>query len=259
MSTKDKQRLWFCSDYGIENKAIIRRLDENNEKYYIVTHDKESKWNNITPLLQRKIMRESLKGNIIYGIGLDGTIPRANIANLDTELQENGNNISALEQATEILGIRMSLDEHFIAAYASNGITGIQRTAKKLKISENDAEKIIENIIIRNIEDKDREPTNIDIELVKYIEDEIFPLYNRNEEGHGIQHIKTVIKRSLELAKNYEVNLNMVYTIASYHDLGHYIDRKTHEIISAELFMKDNKIKQWFTDEQRIIIKEAIR
>ena len=50
----------------------------------------------------------------------------------------------------------------------------------------------------------------------------------------------------------------MVYTIASYHDLGHYIDRKTHEIISAELFMKDNKIKQWFTDEQRIIIKEAI-
>ena len=53
MSTKDKQRLWFCSDYGIENKAIIRRLDENNEKYYIVTHDKESKWNNITPLLQR--------------------------------------------------------------------------------------------------------------------------------------------------------------------------------------------------------------
>ena len=57
---------------------------------------------------------------------------------------------SALEQATEILGIRMSLDEHFIAAYASNGITGIQRTAKKLKISENDAEKIIENIIIRN-------------------------------------------------------------------------------------------------------------
>ena len=139
MSTKDKQRLWFCSDYGIENKAIIRRLDENNEKYYIVTHDKESKWNNITPLLQRKIMRESLKGNIIYGIGLDGTIPRANIANLDTELQDNGNNISALEQATEILGIRMSLDEHFIAAYASNGITGIQRTAKKLIIRNHQA------------------------------------------------------------------------------------------------------------------------
>lgn len=95
-------------------------------------------------------------------------------------------------------------------------------------------------------------------ELVQYIENEIFPLYNRNEEGHGINHIKTVIKRSLELAKDYDVNLDMVYTIASYHDLGHYIDRKTHEIISAEIFMKDEKIKQWFTDEQRSIIKEAI-
>lgn len=95
-------------------------------------------------------------------------------------------------------------------------------------------------------------------ELVYYIKNEIFPLYNRNEEGHGINHIKTVIKRSLELAKDYDVDLDMVYTIASYHDLGHYIDRKTHEIISAEIFMKDEKIRQWFTDEQRSIIKEAI-
>lgn len=95
-------------------------------------------------------------------------------------------------------------------------------------------------------------------ELVQYIENEIFPLYNRNEEGHGINHIETVIKRSLELAKDYDVNIDMVYTIASYHDLGHYIDRKTHEIISAEIFMKDEKIKEWFTDEQRSVIKEAI-
>lgn len=95
-------------------------------------------------------------------------------------------------------------------------------------------------------------------ELVNYIEDEIFPLYNRNEEGHGINHIKTVIKRSLELAQNYDVNIDMVYTIAAYHDLGHYIDRKIHEIISAEMFMQDENIKTWFTDEQRNTIKEAI-
>ena len=98
----------------------------------------------------------------------------------------------------------------------------------------------------------------INIELVKYIESEIFPLYNRNEEGHGINHIKTVIRRSLELAKNYDVDLNMVYVIASYHDIGHYIDRKKHEIISAEMFMKDEKIRKWFTTEQINTIKEAI-
>ena len=95
-------------------------------------------------------------------------------------------------------------------------------------------------------------------ELFDYIEKEIFPLYNRNEEGHGIKHIKTVIERSLKFAKDYEVNIDMVYTIAAYHDLGHHIDRKRHEIISAEMFIKDENMKKFFTDEQRRIVKEAI-
>jgi len=98
----------------------------------------------------------------------------------------------------------------------------------------------------------------IDTELKKYIETQIFPLYNRNEEGHGIEHIKTVIRRSLEIAKQYDVELEMVYTIASYHDLGHYIDRSIHEILSAKLFMEDANMKKWFSEEQRNIIKEAI-
>lgn len=95
-------------------------------------------------------------------------------------------------------------------------------------------------------------------ELVEYIEKEIFPLYDRNEFAHGINHIKTVIRRSLELADGYDIDFNIVYTVAAYHDLGHFIDRKRHEIISAEMFMKDENIKRWFADEQRMVIKEAI-
>ena len=87
-------------------------------------------------------------------------------------------------------------------------------------------------------------------ELVNYIKNEIFPLYNRNEEGHGINHIKTVIKRSLELAQNYDVNIDMVYTIAAYHDLGHYIDRKTHEIISAEKYGENGYAKIYLEDKE---------
>lgn len=33
--------------------------------------------------------------------------------------------------------------------------------------------------------------------LIKYIEDKIFPIYNENKEGHGINHIDTVIRKSL--------------------------------------------------------------
>ena len=65
-------------------------------------------------------------------------------------------------------------------------------------------------------------------ELVDYIEKEIFPLYNKNEEGHGLKHI------------------------------GHHIDRKRHEIISAQIFIEDENMKKWFSDEQRKIIKDAI-
>lgn len=96
-------------------------------------------------------------------------------------------------------------------------------------------------------------------ELVNYIEKNIFPLYDRNEEGHGINHIKIVIERSLNFAKNYNVDMNMCYTIAAYHDLGHFIDRERHEVISAEMFMEDENMKKFFTNEERKIIKEAIQ
>ena len=102
------------------------------------------------------------------------------------------------------------------------------------------------------------EENEINLELKKYIETEIFPLYERNEPAHGINHIHTVINRSLDIAKEYEVNKNIVYTVAAYHDLGHYINPKTHEKLSAEIFMKDDKIKKWFTKDEIQIIKEAI-
>ena len=112
-----------------------------------------------------------------------------------------------------------------------------------------------ENILDINFETIDDE---IKPELQNYIETEIFPLYTRNEPSHGINHIHTVINRSLNIAKEYEVNKNIVYTIAAYHDLGHYINPKKQEKLSAEIFMKDKKIKEWFTKEEIQIIKEAI-
>ena len=68
----------------------------------------------------------------------------------------------------------------------------------------------------------------INEQLKDYIEESIFPEYDKNEIAHGISHIKTVIRRSFELIKqnNLEVDNNIVYTVAAYHDIGHHIDRK---------------------------------
>lgn len=101
---------------------------------------------------------------------------------------------------------------------------------------------------------------SINKELQSYIENAVFPQYEKNEKGHGIDHIKYVIKRSFQLVEenNLDVNPNMVYTIASYHDIGHHIDSKTHEIISADIMSKDQNLSKFFTEEELVIIKEAI-
>ena len=100
----------------------------------------------------------------------------------------------------------------------------------------------------------------INRELQAYIENNIFPEYEKNEKVHGIDHIKYVIERSFQLVKenSSDVNPNMVYTIASYHDIGHHIDSKTHEIISADIMSKDKNLSRFFTKNELVTIKEAI-
>lgn len=94
--------------------------------------------------------------------------------------------------------------------------------------------------------------------LIKYIEEKIFPEYSKNEEAHGIKHIETVIERSKKLSADFDVNQDIVYAVAAFHDIGHYIDRKKHEKVSADIFYENNEMKNFFSEEERIIIKEAI-
>lgn len=95
--------------------------------------------------------------------------------------------------------------------------------------------------------------------LKKYIEENIFPKYSKNEPAHNINHIKYVINRSFKFANTVpNINYDMVYTIAAYHDIGHHIDSKKHEMISGEIMSRDENLKKFFSDEELKIIKEAI-
>lgn len=95
--------------------------------------------------------------------------------------------------------------------------------------------------------------------LIKYIQNNVFPEYSKNEKGHGIEHIRYVIDRCMRFAKQFDdIDLNILYTIAAFHDIGHYIDKKNHEKLSAEMFYQNEDMKQFFTEEERIIIKEGI-
>lgn len=87
--------------------------------------------------------------------------------------------------------------------------------------------------------------------LVQYIEHEILPRYEHYDAAHQRDHIDAVITRSLELAKHYDVNVDMVYAIAAYHDTGICEGRETHHLVSGRIIREDKRLHDWF-DEQQI-------
>ncbi len=96
-------------------------------------------------------------------------------------------------------------------------------------------------------------------ELKQYIETNILPVYEKNEQGHGPKHIEYVVRRSLKFAEQVaDINYDMVYTVASYHDIGHHIDAKNHEQVSAQILMDDKNLEKFFDDEQIVIMAEAV-
>lgn len=99
----------------------------------------------------------------------------------------------------------------------------------------------------------------INDDLQKYIENEVFPSYEKNDLGHNLDHIKYVIKRSIKFASEVDdINYDMVYVIAAYHDIGHYIDAKNHEKVSAEILFADDNLKRFFSDDEIKVMSEAV-
>lgn len=95
-------------------------------------------------------------------------------------------------------------------------------------------------------------------DIKHYIETKILPRYEELK-GHTSEHIEQVISRSLEFAKQApELNLNMVYVIAAYHDLGRLIDDETHNIESAKMLRKDEFLKANFSPSEIDIMAEAV-
>lgn len=91
-----------------------------------------------------------------------------------------------------------------------------------------------------------------------YLQQEILPQYDAFDGGHKRDHAETVIRESLKLARAYKADETMAYVIAAYHDLGLRFDRERHHIHSGELLMADEKLRQWFTEEQLLTMRDAV-
>lgn len=95
--------------------------------------------------------------------------------------------------------------------------------------------------------------------LKTYIETEIIPRYALFDKAHNLNHVQTVINESLDIATHYpEVNGDMVYAVAAYHDTGLTEGREFHHLASGKIVESDATLRQWFSKPEIRLMKEAV-
>lgn len=95
-------------------------------------------------------------------------------------------------------------------------------------------------------------------QLMHYLETTIIPQYKQLDTSHSPEHVYQVLKNSIEIAESLSVDLDIVSTVAVFHDLGLLNGRKNHERTSRSMVESDAFFGEYFTKEQRKIIGEAV-
>ena len=95
----------------------------------------------------------------------------------------------------------------------------------------------------------------INQELQQYIESDILPCYDHHDAAHRRDHALTVIEQSMAIVENLQregqdINDNMAYAIAAFHDTGLCQGRDIHHLASGRIIRDDEHLKRWFTPEQ---------
>lgn len=96
------------------------------------------------------------------------------------------------------------------------------------------------------------------LDLVEFVETQILPRYADFDKAHNLSHVTRVIRNSIALARQTGADMNMVYVVAAYHDLGLSGPRAIHHLTSGKILMQDARLKRWFSPEQIKMMKEAV-
>ena len=96
------------------------------------------------------------------------------------------------------------------------------------------------------------------LDLVEFVETNILPQYTQFDRAHNLEHVTRVIRNAMELVRTTGADINMVYVIAAYHDLGMSGPRAIHHLTGGKILAADARLKRWFSAEQIKIMKEAV-
>lgn len=96
-------------------------------------------------------------------------------------------------------------------------------------------------------------------DLAGYVGREIIPRYRAFDKAHREDHVIMVISQSMKIAdKMPELDRDMVFAVAAFHDLGLINGRERHHIDSAVILGEDTFIKQHFSPRQIAVMQEAV-
>ena len=114
---------------------------------------------------------------------------------------------------------------------------------------------------------------DINSTLEKYIFEEVVPRYASFDAAHKEDHALTVIRQALELLDGRDswaaaqanveplwlapVDRAMLLTAAACHDLGLVNGRERHHLDSGIIIRADQRLREWFTEEQIEVIAQA--
>ena len=98
----------------------------------------------------------------------------------------------------------------------------------------------------------------VNLEIMTFIERCVLPRYAAFDSAHNMEHVMSVIKRSVALAERQGVDVDMAYVIAAYHDLGLEGPRAIHHLTSGKILKADKRLEKWFSPQQIEIMKEAV-
>ena len=99
---------------------------------------------------------------------------------------------------------------------------------------------------------------NVTQSIRDYVEARIIPLYDKFDKAHRRDHVRVVISQSMDLAAQMDVDADMVYVIAAYHDIGLCEGREHHHEVSARMLLADNELRKWFSESQLQTMAEAV-
>lgn len=84
--------------------------------------------------------------------------------------------------------------------------------------------------------------------------------YEKFDIGHGWGHIESVRNFAIELGKIYcPEKLELLWIAATLHDIGLSVSRENHENDGAEMILKDEELRKYYTQEEIEEIANAVR